>query len=245
MVAQTWQQLNALMALGCGRDDTAGLLGYSNPFNARELEMTIAAGRRVCRAPGDGPRLTALGMWRELGMKKPEVAVVDIRPLDGNLLEQRFVLQPAGDQSQQRGDPIEGLTFPPRSQRPAVCHRRQQQAGGHPASGRRVVEVTATTGLGCLRCASSGSWPSCATKAEYRLLHGRLVTGNFGGFDFDETGEVGLPKGFGEARGGSRVRQWRSFRRWRAAVPCPDCIGVSDTIRDARRCAAGWSCPRR
>lgn len=36
---------------------------------------------------------------------------------------------------------------------------------------------------------------------DYRIS-GRLVTGNFGGIDFDQTGEVELPKGLGEAGGG-------------------------------------------
>ena len=33
-------------------------------------------------------------------------------------------------------------------------------------------------------------------------ISGRRVTGNFGGIDFDQTGEVELPKGLGEAGGG-------------------------------------------
>ena len=38
-------------------------------------------------------------------------------------------------------------------------------------------------------------------KVDYRIS-GRLVTGSFGGIDFDQTGEVELPKGLGEAGGG-------------------------------------------
>jgi len=58
------------------------------------------------------------------------------------------------------------------------------------------VDVTATTGLASLmrqfRELAKGR-----DRVDYRV-RGRLVTGNFGGFDFDETGQVGMPKGFGE-----------------------------------------------
>ena len=72
-----------------------------------------------------------------------------------------------------------------------------------------MVEVTATTGLGGLLRQLKAF--KGREKVDYRIS-GRLVTGNFGGIDFDQTGEVELPKDLGEA-GGGRARR-RSSERW-------------------------------
>ena len=162
--------------------------------------MTNAAGRRrFAGLLATGLGLTALGgcAGLQLGMKKPEVAVVDIRPLDGTLLEQRFVLTLRVTNPNSVEIPIEGLTF-------RLDLNGQQFATGVsnkpvviPRLGNGLVDVTATTGLASLmrqfRELAKGR-----DRADYRV-RGRLVTGNFGGFDFDETGEVGMPKGFGES----------------------------------------------
>lgn len=132
----------------------------------------------------------------QLGMRKPEVTVADIRPLDGNLLEQRFVLSLRVTNPNTVEIPIEGLTF-------RLDLNGQQFATGVgnkpvviPRLGDGLVEVIATTGLASL-LRQFKELARGHEKAEYRL-RGRLVTGNFGGFDFDRTGEVNLPRGFGE-----------------------------------------------
>ena len=61
-----------------------------------------------------------------------------------------------------------------------------------------LLYVTATTGLGGLLRQFKAF--KGREKVDYRIS-GRLVTGNFGGIDFDQTAEVELPKGLGEAGG--------------------------------------------
>ena len=69
--------------------------------------------------------------------------------------------------------------------------------------------MTATTGLaGFLR--QFKELMKGRDTLEYRIK-GRLVTGNFGGIDFDQTGDVGMPKGPGEPAGGSRTPPTEKF----------------------------------
>ncbi|MCK6395895.1 LEA type 2 family protein [Zoogloea sp.] len=155
--------------------------------------------RRMAGLLCAGLGLTVLGGCAgfQFGMQKPEVTVVDIRPLDATLLEQRFVLSLRVTNPNSVEIPIEGLTF-------RLDLSGQQFATGVsnrpvviPRLGEGIVEVTATTSLPRL-LRQFRELAKMRDKVEYRL-RGRLVTGNFGGFDFDQTGEVGLPKGFGEA----------------------------------------------
>lgn len=161
--------------------------------------MRDAGRRRFAGLLAVGLGLTLLGgcAGLQLGMKKPEVAVVNIRPLDGTLLEQRFVLTLRVTNPNTSEIAIEGLNF-------RVDLNGQQFATGVsnrpvviPRLGDGLVDVTATTGLASLmrqfRELAKGR-----DRVDYRV-RGRLVTSNFGGFDFDETGEVGMPKGFGES----------------------------------------------
>ena len=145
--------------------------------------------------------LTALGgcAGLRLGMQKPEVSVANIRLLDGNLLEQRFlltlrVMNPATSEIA-----IEGLTFKVDLNGQPFAKGVGNQPVVVPRLGEAMVEVTATTGLGGLLRQLKAF--KGREKVDYRIS-GRLVTGNFGGIDFDQTGEVELPKGLGEAGGG-------------------------------------------
>lgn len=161
--------------------------------------MKSASRRRVTGTLLAGLGLTVLGGCAgfQFGLQKPEVTVVDIRPLDATLLEQRFVLNLRVTNPNSVEIPIEGLTF-------RLDLNGQQFATGVsnkpvliPRLGEGLVEVTATTSLPRL-LRQFRELSKMRDKVEYRL-RGRLVTGNFGGFDFDQTGEVGVPKGFGEA----------------------------------------------
>jgi len=160
--------------------------------------MKSASRRRVTGTLLAGLGLTVLGGCAgfQFGLQKPEVTVVDIRPLDATLLEQRFVLTLRVTNPNSVEIPIEGLTF-------RLDLSGQQFATGVsnkpaliPRLGEGLVEVTATTSLARL-LRQFRELAKMRDKVEYRL-RGRLVTGNFGGFDFDQTGEVGVPKGFGE-----------------------------------------------
>ncbi len=160
--------------------------------------MKSALRRRVAATLLTGLGLTVLGgcAGLQFGMKKPEVTVLDIRPLDANLLEQHFVLNLRVTNPNSVEIPIEGLTF-------RLDLSGQQFATGVsnkpvliPRLGEGLVEVTATTSLPRL-LRQFRELSKMRDKVEYRL-RGRLVTGSFGGFDFDQTGEVGVPKGFGE-----------------------------------------------
>jgi len=146
--------------------------------------------------------LTALGgcAGLQLGLKKPEVTVSNIRLLDGNLLEQRFLLTLRVMNPNTSEIAIEGLTFKVDLNGQPFAKGVGNQPVVIPRLGEAMVEVTATTGLGGLL----RQWKALGKgrdKVDYRLS-GRLVTGSFGGIDFDQTGEVELPKGLGEAGGG-------------------------------------------
>lgn len=145
--------------------------------------------------------LTALGgcAGLRLGMQKPEVSVANIRLLDGNLLEQRFLLTLRVMNPNTSEIAIEGLTFKVDLNGQPFAKGVGNQAVVVPRLGEAMVEVTATTGLGGLLRQLKAF--KGREKVDYRIS-GRLVTGNFGGIDFDQTGEVELPKGLGEAGGG-------------------------------------------
>ena len=145
--------------------------------------------------------LTALGgcAGLRLGMQKPEVTVANIRLLDGNLLEQRFLLTLRVMNPNTSEIAIEGLTFKVDLNGQPFAKGVGNQPVVVPRLGEALVEVTATTGLGGLLRQLKAF--KGREKVDYRIS-GRLVTGNFGGIDFDQTGEVELPKGLGEAGGG-------------------------------------------
>ncbi len=145
--------------------------------------------------------LTALGgcAGLRLGMQKPEVSVANIRLLDGNLLEQRFLLTLRVMNPDTSEIAIEGLTFKVDLNGQPFAKGVGNQPVVVPRLGEAMVEVTATTGLGGLLRQLKAF--KGREKVDYRIS-GRLVTGNFGGIDFDQTGEVELPKGLGEAGGG-------------------------------------------
>ncbi|WP_298601038.1 LEA type 2 family protein [Zoogloea sp.] len=145
--------------------------------------------------------LTALGgcAGLRLGMQKPEVTVANIRLLDGNLLEQRFLLTLRVMNPNTSEIAIEGLTFKVDLNGQPFAKGVGNQPVVVPRLGEAMVEVTATTGLGGLLRQLKAF--KGREKVDYRIS-GRLVTGNFGGIDFDQTGEVELPKGLGEAGGG-------------------------------------------
>ena len=144
--------------------------------------------------------LTALGgcAGLRLGMQKPEVTVANIRLLDGNLLEQRFLLTLRVMNPNTSEIAIEGLTFKVDLNGQPFAKGVGNQPVVVPRLGEALVEVTATTGLGGLLRQLKAF--KGREKVDYRIS-GRLVTGNFGGIDFDQTGEVELPKGLGEAGG--------------------------------------------
>ena len=145
--------------------------------------------------------LTALGgcAGLRLGMQKPEVTVANIRLLDGNLLEQRFLLTLRVMNPNTSEIAIEGLTFKVDLNGQPFAKGVGNQPVVIPRLGEAMVDVTATTGLGGLLRQFKAF--KGREKVDYRIS-GRLVTGNFGGIDFDQTGEVELPKGLGEAGGG-------------------------------------------
>ena len=144
--------------------------------------------------------LTALGgcAGLQLGMKKPEVSVANIRLLDGNLLEQRFLLTLRVMNPNTSEIAIEGLTFKVDLNGQPFAKGVGNQPVVIPRLGEAMVDVTATTGLGGLLRQFKAF--KGREKVDYRIS-GRLVTGSFGGIDFDQTGEVELPKGLGEAGG--------------------------------------------
>ncbi len=145
--------------------------------------------------------LTALGgcAGLRLGMQKPEVTVANIRLLDGNLLEQRFLLTLRVMNPNTSEIAIEGLTFKVDLNGQPFAKGVGNQPVVIPRLGEAMVDVTATTGLGGLLRQLKAF--KGRDKVDYRIS-GRLVTGSFGGIDFDQTGEVELPKGLGEAGGG-------------------------------------------
>ena len=68
-----------------------------------------------------------------------------------------------------------------------------------PALGEALVEVKATAGIAGLVMRQFKNLGKGLDKLEYRLK-GRLVTGNFGGYDFDQKGELDPAKLFRDGR---------------------------------------------
>jgi len=145
----------------------------------------------------------------QFGMKKPEVSVASIRLLDGNLLEQRFMLTLRVTNPNTSDISVEGLSFTLDINGQHFARGVGNQPVVIPRLGEATLDVTATTGLaGFLR--QFKELMKGRDTLEYRIK-GRLVTGNFGGIDFDQTGEVGMPKGQGEPAGGSRTPPTEKF----------------------------------
>ena len=133
------------------------------------------------------------------GLQKPEVSLADIRLLDGNLLEQRFLLSLRVTNPNNVDIPVEGLNFTLDINGGHFARGVGNQPVVIPRLGEAMVEVTATTGLGSF-LRQFKELAKGRDKMEYRLK-GRLVTGNLGGFDFDRSGDVCALKGLGEPAG--------------------------------------------
>lgn len=144
---------------------------------------------------GCGLALLMTGCSGLLGMEKPEVSVASIRPLDGNLLEQRFVMGLRVINPNRREIPVEGLTFTMDVNGEPFAKGVSNRPTVIPALGEGIVEVTATTGLkGLLR--QFGALLKGRDKLDYRI-RGRLLITDLGGFDFDKSGELDLQKQLG------------------------------------------------
>lgn len=141
-----------------------------------------------------------LAACASLRLQKPEVALADIRLLDASLLEQRFVLTLRVTNPNKVEIPIEGLNFDLALNGQHFAKGVSNQPTVIPGLGEGRVEVTATTGLAAFlrqfKALGKGH-----EKIAYRL-QGRLVTGSFGGIDFDQQGELALPRGAGEGGSG-------------------------------------------
>lgn len=132
----------------------------------------------------------------QLGLQKPEVAVADLRLLDGNLIEQRFALTLRVTNPNTTEIAIEGLTFTVDLNGQSFAKGVSNKPVVIPRLGEGRVEVVATTGLGGI-LRQLNAFRDGRDKVDYRL-RGRLVTGNFGGIDFDQQGEVALPRGLSD-----------------------------------------------
>ncbi len=168
--------------------------------------MTAPGGRRRCVALLGGAvgvlGLATLGgcagsVFRPL---KPDVTVADIRLMDGNLLEQRFLLTLRVTNPNSFEIPVEGLNFTLELNGQHFARGVGNRPVTIPKLGEALVDVTATTGLaGFLR--QFRGLGKGGEKIGYRLK-GRLVTGSHGDLDFDKTGEVDAFKTLREPGGG-------------------------------------------
>ncbi|WP_374246872.1 LEA type 2 family protein [Zoogloea sp.] len=120
---------------------------------------------------------------------KPEVSVADIRVEGGNLLEQRFLLTLRVTNPNRFEIPVEGLSFTLEVAGEPFARGVGNKPVTIPALGEALVEVKATAGLAGLAMRQFKNLGKGVDKLEYRLK-GQLVTGNFGGYDFDQKGEL-------------------------------------------------------
>lgn len=120
---------------------------------------------------------------------KPEVSVADIRGEGGNLLEQRFLLTLRVTNPNRFEIPVEGLSFALDVAGEPFARGVGNKPVTIPALGEALVEVKATAGIAGLVMRQFKNLGKGLDKLEYRLK-GRLVSGNFGGYDFDQKGEL-------------------------------------------------------
>lgn len=165
----------------------------------------------ICRLLAGGGLLVLAGCaGLPFGLEKPDVSIAGIRLLDGNLIEQRFVLTLRITNPNRVEIPIEGLNFDLDLNEQPFARGVSNRALVVPRLGEATMDVTVSTGLnGWLR--QLGELGKGRDKADYRI-RGRLVTGSLGGFDFDRRGQVDLArllgrfgerldKGFGKGPG--------------------------------------------
>ncbi len=120
---------------------------------------------------------------------KPEVTVADIRAEGGNLLEQRFLLTLRVTNPNRFEIPVEGVSFTLDVAGEPFARGVGNKPVTIPAMGEALVEVKATAGLAGLVLRQFKNLGRGLDKLEYRL-QGRLVSGSFGAYDFDQRGEL-------------------------------------------------------
>ena len=135
----------------------------------------------------------------QFGLASPDVSVVNIRLLDGNLLEQRFLLTLRVINPNNVDIAVEGLTFTVDLNDQPFAKGVSNQATVIPRLGDGTIDVTATTGLASF-LRQFRDLRKIQDRVEYRLK-GRLVTGRFGGINFDRTGQVSLSGVLGDGGG--------------------------------------------
>lgn len=161
----------------------------------------------ICRLLAGGGLLVLAGCaGLPFGLEKPDVSIAGIRLLDGNLIEQRFVLTLRITNPNNVDIPLEGLNFDLDLNGKPFAKGLSNRPLVVPRLGEASMDVTVATGLnGWLRLL--GEVGKGSDKADYRI-RGRLVTGNLGGFDFDRHGQVDLARllgrlGEGLGKGGA------------------------------------------
>lgn len=166
---------------------------------------------------GGGLLLLAGCAGLPLGLEKPGVSIAGIRLLDGNLFEQRFVLALRITNPNRVEIPIEGLNFDLDLNERPFAKGVSNRALVVPRLGEATMEVTVSTGLNAW-LKQLGELGKGRDKADYRI-RGRLVTGNFGGFDFDRRGQVDLLRLLG--RFGERLEKGTEKGTGKGDDPAP------------------------
>ena len=166
--------------------------------------MKLGGRRRFVALAAAGLALSVLGACAGSRFRplKPEVSVASIRLLDGNLLEQRFLLSLRVINPNSFEIPVEGLNFTLDLNGQPFARGVSNKPVTVPQLGEALLEVTATTGLAGLWRQLKGLGKG-RDKLDYRLK-GRLVTGTYGDLDFDKSGEVDALKALGEPGGGQK-----------------------------------------
>lgn len=133
---------------------------------------------------------------------KPEVSLADIQLSGGNLLEQRVILTLRVVNPNNFEIPVQGLDFTLDVNGQALARGVGGKPVVIPSLGEALIDVNATTSLLSLLKQLKGLGKSAAGETLAYRLKGRLVTGSFGGFDFDQSGQLDAGKALGEPDGG-------------------------------------------
>ncbi len=120
----------------------------------------------------------------------PEVTVADLRLLEGGLLEQRYGMTLRVLNPNEVDIPVEGLSFAIELNGKPFAKGVSNQSVTLPRLGEAMIDVDAVSSLSGLLRQLGAMVKGREARLDYRV-HGRLVTGGFGGsVPFDQSGEI-------------------------------------------------------
>jgi LEA14-like dessication related protein len=134
-----------------------------------------------------------MGGCMGMTLQSPSVTLAHMDVIEVGLFEQRFAFKLRVLNPNNQEIPVTGLSFEVELNGEPFAKGVSNKPVTVPRLGEALLEVTAVSGFtGILRQINEASRGS-RDAMSYRIK-GRLVTGSFGGINFDESGKLGLPR---------------------------------------------------